>query len=92
MSKIKGAENAQELPFSIMILCGTGTIVHIKYANCVYIHRIKDAAGIIEFIGRINEAAGKTIVVTEINTFQAAAFNGYTFSGEITTGLELICK
>lgn len=88
MSKIKGAENAQELPFSIMILCGTGTIVHIKYANCVYIHRIKDAAGIIEFIGRINEAAGKTIVVTEISTFSTVDY----FSGESITGLELICK
>ena len=88
MSKIKGAENAQELPFSIMILCATGTIVHIKYANCVYIHRIKDAAGIIEFIGRINEAAGKTIVVTEISTFSNDDF----ISGESFTGLELICK
>ena len=88
MSKIKGAENAQELPFSIMILCATGTIVHNKYDNCVYIHRIKDAAGIIEFLGRINEAAGKTIAVTEISTFSAVDF----FSGESTTGLELICK
>lgn len=92
MSKIKGAENAQELPFSIMILCAEGTVIHLIYDNCVYIHRIKDAGGIIEFLVRINEAAGKTVVVTEINTFQASAFNGYTFSGEITTGLELICK
>lgn len=88
MSKIKGAENAQELPFTIMILCATGTTVHIKYDNVVYIHCVKDAAGVIEFLGRINEAAGKTIVVTEINTFSAVDF----FSGETTTGLELICK
>lgn len=90
MSKIKGAENSQELPFSIMILCSVGTIVHIKYNNCVYIHCVKDASGIIEFLGRINEAAGKTIVVSEINTF-----SGVNFSSEeesIYTGLELICK
>ena len=76
MSKIKGAENAQELPFSIMILCSVGTIVRIRYANHIYIHRVKDASGVIEFLGRVNQAAGKTVVATEIAPFSSNSFEG----------------
>ena len=82
MSKIEGTENAQELPFSIMVLCSVGTVVRIRYANHVYLHRITTAGELIEFLGRVNSTSEKVLVVTEITPFSNDDFKG----------LDLWCK